>query len=94
MGREKEEAPFLHGDPRRFRVLLLSHQLLPLLLLCVLCSEKKVTGSRGTTPATALVLVLVLGLGFSSFRVNRRFMFDCALCVKRCFFFPRIPAEI
>ena len=33
---------------------------------------------RGVTLATALVLVLVLVLGFFSYRVNRRFMCDCA----------------
>jgi hypothetical protein len=40
-----------------------------------LCSEKKATGFR--LQATALVLVLVLVLGFSSFRVSRGLMFDC-----------------
>jgi hypothetical protein len=45
----------------------------------LVCSEKTVAVGRETIRATAivLVLVLVLVLGFSWFRVSRRFMIDC-----------------
>ena len=41
------------------------------------CDEKTVLGSRGAVVATAIVLVLVLGLvlGLSFFRVRQRLMF-------------------
>jgi len=51
------------------------HKLFRLFLLFLLCDlnvlrpEKNVVGSRGTGMATAIVLVLVLVLDFSSFQV-------------------------
>jgi len=58
--------------------------LLPISVPLRLCSEKKATGFRLQATgfrlqatALVLVLVLVLVLGFSSFRVSRGLMSDC-----------------